>query len=103
MSARVNFYLNLDKIDPEKIQKKKNGRYINLIMYINDETRYGNNCGIIMSNTPEERENGVKSVYIGNGAVRHISEEGITLAEIEEKPPQTSNVVEEDDDDGLPF
>ena len=38
-------------------------------MSVNDETRYGNNTGIYVSQTQEEREAKKKKTYLGNGKV----------------------------------
>ena len=59
MSALINFSLNVAKLPKEKfVSAGKDGKrvYVNLTMSVNDETRYGNNTGIYVSQTQEERE-----------------------------------------------
>ena len=56
MSALINFSLNVAKLPKEKFIAGKDGAvYVNLTMSVNDETRYGNNTGIYVSQTQEER------------------------------------------------
>jgi mannose-1-phosphate guanylyltransferase len=70
MSALINFSLRVDKLPKEKFIAGKDGAvYVNLTMSVNDETRYGNNTGIYVSQTQEEREAKKQKTYIGNGKV----------------------------------
>ena len=70
MSAVVNFSLRVDKLPKEKFIAGKDGAvYVNLTMSVNDETRYGNNTGIYVSQTQEEREAKKQKTYLGNGKV----------------------------------
>jgi len=70
MSALINFSLDVKSLPQEKFQQHPNGKvYINLTMSVNDETRYGNNTSIYVSQTQEEREAKKKKTYIGNGKV----------------------------------
>jgi mannose-1-phosphate guanylyltransferase len=70
MSALINFSLNVAKLPKEKFIAGKDGAvYVNLTMSVNDETRYGNNTGIYVSQTQEEREAKKKKTYLGNGKV----------------------------------
>ncbi len=70
MSALINFSLNVAKLPKEKFIAGKDGAvYVNLTMSVNDETRYGNNTGIYVSQTQEEREAKKQKTYLGNGKV----------------------------------
>ena len=70
MSALINFSLDVKSLPKEKFQQHPNGKvYINLTMSVNDETRYGNNTGIDVSQTQEEREAKKQKTYLGNGKV----------------------------------
>ncbi len=70
MRALVNFSLRVDKLPKEKFIAGKDGAvYVNLTMSVNDETRYGNNTGIYVSQTQEEREAKKQKTYLGNGKV----------------------------------
>ena len=50
MSAIINYSLRVDKLPKEKFIAGKDGAvYVNLTMSVNDETRYGNNASIMIS------------------------------------------------------
>ena len=75
MSKLLTGSIDLNKIDKTRIvTTDKNGKpfengakYLNVVVWINDETdQYGNNASIQISQSKEERESGVKSIYIGN-------------------------------------
>ena len=75
MSKLLTGSIDLNKIDKTKIvSTDKNGnpfengaKYLNVVVWINDEPdKYGNNASIQISQSKEEREAGVKAIYIGN-------------------------------------
>ncbi len=75
MSKMYYGSIDLNKVDKTKIIKKdKNGnpfengaKYLNVVVWINDEVdQYGNSASIQESISKEERESGVKATYIGN-------------------------------------
>ncbi len=100
MSALINFSLDVKSLPQEKFQEHPNGKvYINLTMSVNDETRYGNNTGIYVSQTQEEREAKKKKTYIGNGKVvwnngTIVNAEKEVQEAVQEHPAEA---------DGLPF
>tara|TARA_R110002020_G_scaffold1878_1_gene8606 strand:- start:10431 stop:10736 length:306 start_codon:yes stop_codon:yes gene_type:complete len=70
MSAIITYSIRVDKLPKEKFIAGKDGAvYVNLTMSVNDETRYGNNTSIYISQTQEEREAKKQKTYIGNGKV----------------------------------
>ena len=93
MSAILSLSIDLTKIDKSKL---KDGKYLNTQIFINDETKYGNNVSMAYSQTKEERDNKTPKQYIANGKVVYVNN-GITVAEKEETPQQTKEV------DTLPF
>ena len=100
MSALINFSLNVAKLPKEKFIAGKDGAvYVNLTMSVNDETRYGNNTGIYVSQTQEEREAKKKKTYLGNGKVvwnngTIVNAENEVQEAVQEHPAEA---------DGLPF
>lgn len=100
MSALINFSLNVAKLPKEKFIAGKDGAvYVNLTMSVNDETRYGNNTGIYVSQTQEEREAKKKKTYLGNGKVvwnngNILNAEKEVQEAVQEHPAEA---------DGLPF
>ncbi len=66
--------IDLTKIDESRIVEtdingqpfKNNGRFANIIIWVNDEAdQFGNHATIQQSVTKEERDNG-KKIYLGN-------------------------------------
>ena len=103
MSAIITYSLRVDKLPKEKFIAGKDGAvYVNLAMTINDETRYGNNASITISQTQEEREAKKPKEYIGNGKVVW-TDGSIVTAEREDKnetsPLPPASTVDAD----LPF
>ena len=100
MSALINFSINVAKMPKEKFIAGKDGAvYVNLTMSVNDETRYGNNTGVYVSQTQEEREAKKQKSYLGNGKV--VWNNGtIVNAEKEEKAEAVTQEAETSD---LPF
>jgi hypothetical protein len=100
MSAIVNFSINVEDIDKSKLVKGKKGSYLNLTMSINDETKFGNNAGIYVSQSKEEREAKETKTYLGNGKVVWMSDAGVTLVEREQELSTSTSAASQDD---LPF
>jgi hypothetical protein len=96
MATIINASIDVTKIPKESLIKGKKGTYANVTVFINDETRFGNNASIAMSMSKEEREAGQEKVWLGNGRVV-FTEGEVTLADREESAP--SKVTEE----ALPF
>mgnify|MGYP000725020667 CR=1 FL=1 len=100
MGAIINYSLRVDKLPKEKFIAGKDGAvYVNLTMSVNDETRYGNNASIMISQTQEEREAKKPRTYIGNGQV--VWTDGNIKAVKKEGQPATQQAVSVADD--LPF
>ena len=99
MSAITNFSINLEAIPKDKIIKGKKGSYINLTLFQNDTTKFGNNASCIVALSKEERDANAERNYLGNGKVAYVSDEGVTVAEKEDAPVTTSV----DTTDDLPF
>jgi hypothetical protein len=70
MSAIINYSLRVDKLPKEKFVSGKDGAvYVNLTMSINDETKFGNNAAVFVSQTKEENQEKKPKNYLGNGKV----------------------------------
>lgn len=101
MSKMYTGSIDLKKIDKSKVvTTDKNGKpfengakYLNVVVWINDEAdQYGNNVSIQVSQSKEEREQGVKATYIGNA--KEYKKE--STQEVERK-------LQKDDNSDLPF
>ena len=72
MSSLINGYLKiaeLKKIDPKKIIRGEKEDRIPISISVNEESNYGNNCGIYVYQNKEERDAKKRRHYLGNGSV----------------------------------
>jgi len=101
MAEIIKCSIDLNKIDKSKIntvQLKKGGegKFLDLIIFINDEQdEYGNIASVSLGQTKEEREKAVAKVYIGNGKR--------TWASTGSKPAQEAKQEPSNTNDDLPF
>lgn len=91
MSQFFNGSICLSDIPKDKItESTKNGKkYLNVVIWLNDEEKFGNIGSIQVSQTKEEREAKEKKVYIGN----------FKKPEAKQDAPQQGNYFEEPVDD----
>ncbi len=98
----VNLSICLTDIPKELITKAKNGKsYVNLTSFIASEKgQYGDNGGVTLPQTKEQRDAKDKKVYVGNAKLFWSNGEGLV---VESEPQQavSTSIVEEVDD--LPF
>jgi hypothetical protein len=81
MSTIINLSIDVTKIDKTKLI---DGKYLNTQIFINDETKYGNNVSMCYSQSKEERDNKAKKEYFANGKVVWTSGT-ISVADKEDK------------------
>jgi len=101
MATIINASIELTKIDKTKIFEKDGRKYLSITISVNDTTNYGNNVGISINQTKEEREAKAPKTFIGNGKVSW-TDGNIQVAEKENAPTQQAPISKEVDDD-LPF
>lgn len=98
MSAIIQMSIDVTKIDKSKL---KDGKYLNVSISVNNETKFDNNVSMCYNQSKEERESGAKKTYFANGRV--IWTDGVI--KVAEKSIQNDipagNTSSEDD--GLPF
>tara|TARA_R110002096_G_scaffold30185_4_gene90240 strand:- start:4419 stop:4721 length:303 start_codon:yes stop_codon:yes gene_type:complete len=100
MSAIINYSLRVDKLPKQKFVAGKDGAvYVNLTMSLNDETRYGNNASIYISQTKEENEAKKPRTYLGNGKI--VWNNGVIVNA--EKEVKTDQVLQSTEVSDLPF
>ena len=99
MSAIINASIDLSKVDKSRIFEKDGRKWLNLSISVNDDTMYGNNVGISISQSKEEREAKTQKTFIGNGKVVWNSGTIVNAVKEEQAPVNQS----EKDDDLLPF
>lgn len=86
MSAIINASIDLSKVDKSRIFEKDGKKWLNLSISVNDETRYGNNVGIALSQSKEEREAKTQKTFIGNGKVAWTDGSIVVATKEEEQP-----------------
>lgn len=69
MSAIINASIDLSKVDSSRIFEKDGRKWLSISISVNDETNYGNNVGISIAQSKEEREAKQPKTYLGNGKV----------------------------------
>jgi hypothetical protein len=84
MGAIIQMSIDLTKIDKTKL---KDGKYLNVTLSVNDETRYDNNVSMCYNQTKDERDAGQKKVYFANGRV--VWTDGVI--KVAEKSAETNN------------
>jgi hypothetical protein len=84
MGAIIQMSIDLTKIDKAKL---KDGKYLNVTLSVNDETRYDNNVSMCYNQTKDERDAGAKKVYFANGRV--VWTDGVI--KVAEKSVETNN------------
>ena len=66
MSSIITLSIDLTKIDKSKL---KDGKYLNTQIFINDDTKFGNNVSMAYAQSKEERDTKQPKQYIANGKV----------------------------------
>lgn len=70
MAGIVKGSIDLTKIPKDKIVEGKKGKYLNVVITVNDEAdKYGNNASITVDQTVEERESKEAKIYLGNAKI----------------------------------
>jgi hypothetical protein len=89
MNKLMTASINLSKIDKTKIVEGKSGKWIDLVIWFNEEPdQYGNNFSI-----QQKVEMGGSKIYLGNGKF-YIPKE---------KPEEPAQKKQPDNDDDMPF
>lgn len=103
----IKIKLDVTKIDKSRLYKGAKGTYLDLVVYENEQPdNYGNDFSVKQDCTKEDRDNGVKMPYIGNG--KRIGQKAApqqqapqqTTRNIPRAQPQAQDV---EDDSEIPF
>jgi hypothetical protein len=102
MASIITANLDVSKIPTDKIFVGKKGKYLKVVLTLNDEVDdYGNQGPVIVEQTMEEREAKASKVYLGNAKVVWTNGDNVAAApRIKDEPAQ---VPAQDDNDDLPF
>jgi len=67
MASIIKTSINLDSIDKTKIINGKKGKYLPIVITLNDEVdQFGNQGPVILEQSKEERESKAAKIYLGN-------------------------------------
>ncbi len=94
MATIINLSIDLTKIDKSKLV---DGKYLNTQVFINDETRFGNNVSMAYSQSKEQKLSGESKQYIANGRVV------FTTGSVSVAEKEVENVVKSQESSDLPF
>ncbi len=95
MRKTIALKIDVSKIDKERLFKGKKGMYLDAILMFDDQDdKYGNNGMIVQSVSKEEREKGIKGNILGNAK---------DLSKTESKPENQVPDNFDDMNDDLPF
>jgi len=103
MAGILKASINLTAIPKDKIIEGKKGKYIPIVININNETdQFGNHGPICVDQTKEERDAKEAKTYLGN--IQVVWTDGQSLPERELQPASQKVEVKSDiADDDLPF
>lgn len=108
MASIIKTSINLNAIPKDKIINGKKGKYLPIVLTLNDEVdQFGNNGPVIVEQSKEERESKAPKTYLGNVSVVWTNGQNVEPAPRDDNrggnapqrqaPPQPSPI------DDLPF
>ena len=70
MAGIIKASIDLTKIPKEKIVDGKKGKYINIVVNVNNDVdQFGNQASVIVDQTKDERAAKAAKTYLGNGKI----------------------------------
>jgi len=103
MASIIKASINLSEIPKEKVITGKKGKYLPIVITLNDEPdQFGNQGPIIVDQTKDERDAKAQKTYLGNVKIVWTNGTNVDAAPRDNMPPAAkpqSNNVEND----LPF
>jgi hypothetical protein len=99
----IKIKLDVTKIDKTRLYKGAKGTYLDLVIYENESPdTYGNDYSVKQDCTKEDRDNGVKMPYIGNG--KRIGAKAPPPQQTTRNIPRAQPAAHvEDDGDSIPW
>ena len=102
MASIIKASINLSNIDKSKVIEGKKGKYLPIVITLNDDLdQFGNQGPIVISQTKEERESKAAKTYLGNVQVVWTNGENVAAALRQDQPQQAAPAAQPFDD--LPF
>ena len=102
MAGILKGSINLSMIPKDKIIEGKKGKYIPVVIAVNDETdQFGNHGPITVDQTKEERDAKAQKTYLGN--IQCVWTNGNPLPTRTADPAPTQKEVTKETEEDLPF
>ena len=102
MASIIKASINLSEIPKDKVIVGKKGKYLPIVITLNDDPdQFGNQGPIVVDQTKDERDAKAQKTYLGNVKVVWTDGENVSAAPKDNMPPKQSAVQAPDDD--LPF
>lgn len=104
MASIIKASINLSNIDKSKVIEGKKGKYLPIVITLNDDVdQFGNQGPVVISQTKEERESKAAKVYLGNVQVVWTNGENVAAAPRQDEPTRAAVVAPDAVEDDLPF
>mgnify|MGYP003113431774 FL=1 len=103
MASIIKASINLSEIPKEKVITGKKGKYLPIVITLNDEPdQFGNQGPIIVDQTKDERDAKAQKTYLGNVKIVWTNGTNVDAAPRDNMPPAAKPQSNSADDD-LPF
>lgn len=103
MAGIIKGSINLTEIPKDKIIEGKKGKYLNVVVSVNNEAdQFGNHGPITVDQTKDERDSKEPKVYLGNVQVVWTDGEPLPVRDQQAAPARVGTKPDIADDD-LPF
>ena len=104
MASIIRASINLTNVDKTKIINGKKGKYLPIVVTLNDEPdQFGNQGPITIAQTKEEREAKEGKTYLGNVQVVWTNGNNVDVAPRDNNPQPAKAQVKKEVEDDLPF
>ena len=105
MASIIKTSINLNAIPKDKIINGKKGKYLPIVITLNDEVdQFGNQGPVIVEQSKDERESKAQKTYLGNVKVVWTNGDNVAVAPRQDQPvAQAAPAAAAAPVDDLPF